>query len=1016
MPESRRTVTIVFSDVTGSTALGEQFDPEAVRHIIGRFFDEARTVLEHHGGKVEKFIGDAVMAVFGIPQLHEDDALRAVRAAADLRARLAELNEELERERGVRIAIRTGVNTGEVVTGDADEGQGFATGDAVNVAARLEQAAAAGEILIGDTTRRLLPDNVVVEAVEAPVLKGKAERVETWRLIEILPDIPAFMRPIGTPFVGRERELALLEGTFASVAEDRACQLVTVLGPPGVGKSRLVRQLLSMVGPRSRVVIGRCLAYGEGITYWPLAEIVQQVAGRDRAELAELVADDDSGGLVADRIAGAIGLADAGSRSEEISWAVRKLLEALAVEQPLVVVLDDIHWAEPTFLDLIEYLAGFTTGPILLLALARPDLLETRASWAAPRPNAHTIVLQPLAQRDAVALIGGLASHAGISKSARARIVDAAEGNPLFVEQMLALEAEEGGDERELAVPPTIQALLAARIDRLDPDERAVIARASVEGRSFHRGAVAELLPEAARGALAGHLMSLVRKEFIRPDEGVFAGDDGFRFAHILVRDAAYGSMAKELRADLHERFAAWLATAAEERVAEYEEILGYHLEQAHRYLADLGPADEHGRALAQRASEHFLAASQRAVARGDRLAQVNLLSRSVALLPAGDRRRLDPLAELGHALVEAGEFGRAEDALVEASAGAAAVDDTRVEARAQVALAKLRYSTAPGEIEDHRRQAELAIRIFDGAGDELGLARAWDLIASVHYGQGQSAAAEAAWVQSIRHAQPAGGRREELSSLCSLASVALWGPRHRLEALERCEGIQAQVKGNLEEEAYLFGLLGCLLALEGRFDDARALHRRRTAIYEELGRPLAIAWHAHTEGWVEMLAGDAVAAEDVLRRAYGTLERMGAMTQLQVVGSSLVRALTLQGRYVEVERLAASVERLDPTGIAEIASAQCARAQAAARLGRPDEGERLARGAVAQIDRTDFLMDRADARVDLAEVLRLGGGLEESVSILREARELNELKGNIVSAEKVGLLLADLAGETAAP
>jgi class 3 adenylate cyclase/tetratricopeptide (TPR) repeat protein len=1015
MPESRRTVTIVFSDVSGSTALGEQLDPEAVRRIIGRFFEEAQTVLEHHGGKVEKFIGDAVMAVFGIPQLHEDDALRAVRAAAELRARLAGLNEEFERDRGVQIAIRTGVNTGEVVTGDADQGHAFATGDAVNVAARLEQAAGPGEILIGDATRRLLPENVRVEAVEAPLLKGKIERVRTWRLVEILPDVPAFMRRLDTPFVGREHELAILEAAFTSVAEERVCRLVTVFGPPGVGKSRLARELLSLVGPRARVVIGRCLAYGEGITYWPLAEIVQQVAGRDRAGLAEIVASDESAGLIADRIAGAIGLASAGGRSEEISWAVRKLLEALAANRPLVVVLDDIHWAEPTFLDLIEYLAGFTSGPILLLALARPDLLEERASWATPRPNAQTIVLQPLAQRDAAALIGGLASHAVISTSARARIVEAAEGNPLFVEQMLALEAEDGGDDGEQAVPPTIQALLAARIDRLDPEERAVIARASVEGRSFHRGAVSELLPESTRGALGGHLMSLVRKEFIRPDQAVFAGDDGFRFAHNLVRDAAYGAMAKELRADLHERFADWLAKAAEERVAEYEQILGYHLEQSHRYLADLGPTDEHAQTLARRAAGHLLAAAERAIARGDRLAQVSLLSRSVALLPAGDRMRLDPLAELGDALVEAGQFARAEDVLVAAAAAADAAGDTRIEARARLGLSKLRYSTQPGEIEQHRREAELAIGVFEEAGDELGLARAWDLIASVHYGQGQSAAAEAAWEESIRYARGADSRRDELSGLSSLASVALWGPCHRLEADERCENILARVKGDLEEEAYVLGVLGCLRALEGRFDDARALHRRRSAIFEELGLQLAPAWNAHTEGWVEMLAGDAAAAEDVLRRGYEMLERMGAKTQLQVVGSYLARALTLQGRYAEAEGLAEAVEELDPTGIAEIAAARCARAKAAARLGRPEEGERLARAAVAQIDRTDFLIDRADARVDLAEVLLLGGGSDESGLLLREARELNERKGNIVSAERVDTLLAELGGESAA-
>ena len=389
---ARKVVTVVFADVAGSTALGEAVDPEATRRVMERFFAEARRSLERHGGTVEKFIGDAVMAVFGIPLLHDDDALRAVRAAAELRERLPVLNEELERDWGVRIAVRIGINTGEVVAGDEATGEPFATGDAVNVAARLQQAAGPGEILVGDSTRRLFEDAIRVEAVEPLPLKGKAEPVPAWRLLEILPDVPAFARRIRAPFIGREAELAELEEAFASAVEERSCRLVTVLGPPGIGKSRLARELVTTVGEQARVVVGRCVPYGEGITYWPLAEIVHQVASHDPAAIAELVAGDENAELIADRIAGAVGLAEAEGRSEEIAWAVRKLFEALSRERPVVVVLDDVHWAEPTFLDLIEYLAGFTAGPVLLLALARPDLLDERASWTVPRPNARIIL------------------------------------------------------------------------------------------------------------------------------------------------------------------------------------------------------------------------------------------------------------------------------------------------------------------------------------------------------------------------------------------------------------------------------------------------------------------------------------------------------------------------------------------------------------------------------------------------------------------------------------------------
>jgi len=907
MAESRRTVTIVFSDVTGSTALGEQLDPEAVRRIIHRYFDEAQAVLEQHGGKVEKFIGDAVMAVFGIPQLHEDDGLRAVRAATELHRRIAGLNEELERDWGASIAIRTGVNTGEVVAGDASHGQSFATGDAVNVAARLEQAAGSGEIVIGDATRRLLRETIRVEALEALALKGKRDPVKAWRLLEVLPDVPAFTRKIDTPFVGREHELSALQAAFERAAGDQACQLVTVLGPPGLGKSRLARELLAVVGDGARVLVGRCLPYGEGITYWPLAEIVHQVAGRDPARLADIVAGDESAELIADRIAGAIGLADASGRSEEIAWAVRKLLEALARDRPLIVVLDDIHWAEPAFLDLIEYLVGFTNGPILLLALARPDLLDSRPSWATPKTNALIVSLERLSETEAGALIESLVSSADLSELSRTLIVEASEGNPLFVEQLLAHQVENGALDGELAVPPTIQALLAARVDHLDPEERAVLERASVEGRSFHRGAVSELLHETSRDALGGHLMSLVRKEFIRPDRADFVGDDGFRFAHILVREAAYGGIAKELRAELHERFAAWLARASEGRPAEYEEILGYHLEQAYRFRAELGPVDEQGLALARAGSERLRGAAERADARGDKLAQVNLLSRAVALLQADDGVRLELLAELGDALIETGEFARAETMLVGVIEAAARTDAPSIEARARIALSELRYSTEPGDVAGPRREAEHAIRVFERTGDELGLARAWDLLGSLHHGQGQSTAAKKAWEQSIEHARRAGSRPDELSGLSNLAAVALWGPTHRIEARERCEEVLEQMKGDLTGEAHMLGMLGCVHALEGSFEAARALHARRAAIFEELGMELAEARTSHGAGWVEMLAGDAAAAERILRHGYETLERMGAKTQLQVAGSYLAQALSMQGRYEEAERLASS-------------------------------------------------------------------------------------------------------------
>ncbi|MHB8643381.1 MAG: AAA family ATPase, partial [Gaiellaceae bacterium] len=562
----RKTVTVLFADVTGSTALGESLDPEALRHVMSRYFEQARAILERHGGTVEKFIGDAVMAVFGVPVTHEDDALRAARAAVELR------------DADLGVVLRIGVNTGEVV---AAEGETLVTGDAVNVAARLEQAAAPGEVLLGDATYRLARSAIRVDAHDPIDAKGKSELVSAWTLVEVLDDAPAFTRRLDAPFVGRGDELALLADAFERAVASGSAQRVTLLGAAGIGKSRLARELVQHVAGRARVVVGRCLAYGEGITYWPLAEIVRATAGSDRDAIHAVAGDD----VVADRIAAVVGFGGEAGTKEETQWAARRYLEALAAEQPLVVVLDDLHWAEPTFLDLVEYVADFAAAPILLLGTARPDLLESRPAWTSPRANASALVLDPLNAEDAAALLED------VDEKTRERILAAAEGNPLFVEQLVAMRAE-GGDG-EFDVPPTIHALLAARIDALAAPERSVVERASVEGRLFHRGSVTELAPDDVRPDVGAHLLALVRKEYVRPDRTQLPGDDGYRFAHILVRDAAYDAMSKELRAELHVRFVGWLERVGVERAGELEEIVGYHLEQAALYRRELGLDDD---------------------------------------------------------------------------------------------------------------------------------------------------------------------------------------------------------------------------------------------------------------------------------------------------------------------------------------------------------------------------------------------------------------------------------------
>jgi class 3 adenylate cyclase len=598
--EVRKVITIVFTDLVGSTALGERLDPETLRHVMSRYFDTMRATLERHGGTVEKFIGDAIMAVFGIPTLHEDDALRAVRAAVEMRGALDRLNDDLEREHDVRIVTRTGVNTGEVVSGDAQTERKLATGDAVNVAARLEQAAPAGEILVGAETYRLVCDVVEAETVAPIAAKGKSEPVSAWRLIDVLGEVPVGEER--SPFVGRQAELVGLPDAFAAAAHRQRCALATIVGPSGLGKSRLARELGSTIDADAHVATGRCLAYGEGVTYAPLAEIVDQLT----SDLEGFLAGEDEGTVIEERIKAAIGSSDATASPEEIAWAFRKFFEVAGRHRPLVVVVDDIHWAEPVLLDLLEYVLGFSSGAaILLVCLARPDLFDVRPTWATPRPNTTLVSLEPLTDDDARGLIDRLGRERQLDDAMRAQIVAAAEGYPLFVEQMLALHADD--PHGELVVPPTIQALLAARIDRLEPEERDVLTRASVEGRLFHRAAVSALLEPEAREGVGTHLLSLLRKQFLVPDRAVFAGDDGFRFGHALIRDAAYTSMPKQLRAELHERYARWLEEHAS--ADEYIEIVAFHLELAWRYCAEL---DIEAHELAREAGERLWSARRR--------------------------------------------------------------------------------------------------------------------------------------------------------------------------------------------------------------------------------------------------------------------------------------------------------------------------------------------------------------------------------------------------------------------
>ncbi len=916
----RKTVTVLFADVTGSTAMGERLDPEVLRRVMTRYFDVSRATLERHGATVEKFIGDAVMAVFGVPAAHDDDALRAARAALELRREVSALGIEL----------RIGVNTGQVV---AEDGETLVTGDAVNVAARLEQAAAAGEILLGDSTYRLARDALRVEAIAAVEAKGKSEPVAAWRLVDVLDDAPAFTRRLDAPFVGRRDELAQLVALFERAAETNVVQRMTLLGTPGIGKSRLARELVQHVAGKARVVVGRCVAYGEGITYWPLAEIVQMTAGSQRNAIAVVAGDE----LVADRIAAAIGVEGVAGTKEETQWAARRYLEMLAVERPLVVVLDDLHWAEQTFLDLVEYVTEFAAAPILLLCTARSELLDGRPAWTVPRPNAFALVLEPLPGEDAAGLIGD------VDEATRRRILDVAEGNPLFIEQFVAMRAEAGSDTD---VPPTLQALLAARLDSLAPPERTVVERASVEGRSFHRGSVVELVPDDLKPSVGAHLVTLVRKEFVRPDRTQLAGDDGYRFAHVLIRDSAYEAISKELRADLHERFVGWLERVATNGLSELEEVVAYHLEQAARYRHELELPDDSE--AGRRAAELLVRSGTRAYDRGDLSAAQNLLGRAVPLLQPGDSLRVRALTLIGAAILDgAGGMERARGVLDQALEESRAAGDHVGEARAWATQQLLSLqSVASTDVDRIQREVGARASEIEQLGDVRALVslRRLELVIGLIRLVDVAGAAE----RLLEAARAASDRPNALEALFFLCASGVFGPIPVGQALSTSQQRFRGLAQGPVERAAVEHLEGLLRAMGGELEEGRRIIQKTRATFAEFGLTMKAVATARDEALVERYAGDAAAAERVLRPACDELRRAGDAGSLSIEIGELADALYELGRYDEAEEANRESERL--TQEADVASQvvwRRVRAKLLARRDERDEARRLLREAI---------------------------------------------------------------------
>jgi DNA-binding SARP family transcriptional activator len=956
---ARRLVSIVFVDICGSTAMAERLDPESMHGLLDRFMAACSAVIEEHGGAVEGFAGDSVVGVFGQTVAHEDHALRAVRAAVGLR----------EASAGLDLGVKIGVDTGEVFVGAGARRPRFAAGDAFNVAARLEQAAGEGEILLGDPVRELVRGAVRAERLEPLVLKGKGEAVRAWRLQEIDADGDAIVRSTGTAFVGRERELGLLLDAFARTRDEAACHAVTVLGPAGMGKSRLARELAARLADEATVAVGRCPAYGDEVTYRPLAEIVGALSDGDpRAWLEQVLAGDEASARM---VLAAIGLSGEPAQAEEIFWAVRRTFERAAEARPLVVVLDDLQSAQSGLLDLVEHLLTFVRGrPVLLVCLAREELLEARPAWAAPQPQRELLVLDALPEAQAREVVAGAGD---IDPATAARIVATAEGNPLFLEHLAAV-----GAEGAVELPSSIQGVLAARIDRLDPAERALLEDASVEGRTFHVG------PLGVPGAPAA-LVALVRKQLIRPERSDLVKEDAFRFAHALIREAAYRGIAKSRRADAHEHVARWL----EERGAP-DETVGHHLAEAHRNRTELAPAGAREHALAAAAGQRLTAAADAALLRGDAGAGARLLERAHGLL-AGTPADEDLLPALGAALLAAGRGTEAERVLDEAIA---TVSDARLRARAEVEreLVRLETDAAGGRA---REVADAALEVLEAAGDDYGQCRAWLLRGQPDWNAGQVSAADAAWERAAACAQRAGSRRELFEVIGWRALAAVLGPTPVDEAIARCEAFRELVAESPVGTASTLNPMALLHAMRGEFEIADALLEQAGEILRELGGLGASV--SHLAASVHLLAGRPELAEAPLRADAEALTAMGAQSARATTAALLAQAMLAQGRIAEAGELCG-----DETGVDIVTEAitRGVRARVLASERRCEDAEALAREAVALVGSTDLLSHHADAMLDLAHVLRTCGnaGADEAT---QTALALYARKGNTAAARR---------------
>jgi predicted ATPase/class 3 adenylate cyclase len=936
----RKLATVLFVDLVGSTALISGTDPEVARRRVQQYFDKVSHCVITHGGLVEKFAGDAVMAAFGIPQAHEDDAERAVRTALGI----------LESVRELGLEVRIGIESGEVVVDDASEST-FATGEAVNIAARLQQAAPANGILIGPGAHRLTLGRFQLED-EGPVeIRGRSEPVWAWRVI-CLTEGRTRTSVRQAPLVGRDAELELLENTYERAVRDRRAHLFTIYGDPGVGKSRLASEFVGGL-EGATVLYGRALPYGEGVTYSALADMVKTAAGiadddplDDALEKLRDCCPDEA---VADLLGLASGVLEAvkGERNQqEIAWAAREWAEKLAEPQPLVLVFEDIHWAEDALLELIEHMATWVRNvPIMLLCLARPELLDLRPGWGGGRVRATAIELEPLGRTDSEALIEALLDG-DMALGARQTLLDKTEGNPLFVEETVRMLAEaDGMGGRIDRIPDTLQALIAARIDHLPPGEKELLQGAAVMGRIFWKGALSELVLEGTE--IDPLLEDLELREFVRAEaRSSISGEEAFRFKHVLIREVAYGGLSKAARAGHHQRFAAWLRKRAGEELLE---VRAYHLDQATALLAELDGAPPE--LLAHEAAEALEEAGRRALAREANATARKLLIRAVELEPTLERRY-----EAARAAWRMADFPVLSAEMQEVLKAAREAGDRSIEARALAALSEVTLLRQA----DVSRAEALAREALGVADPDDGESRidALRMLETVAWWRGRLTESESYIEEQLEVARSLGRVDVESEALLSLAAIAVSRREDgRAETLiERAHAL-AEESGSPTAKAHAYRQAGELDILRGRREEALVKLERARELFQEVGAATNLAKVMLRIGRIVRKQGDVEEAERLFREAIRILKPVEDRGTLCEVQRSLAEALLEQGRTDEAEMYAIrAVETVGEQDVHSQSTTKKTLALIRAAQGRDDEAEALFRDAIETLERTEYV------------------------------------------------------------